>query len=334
MLITITTFKLYLKRFEIKKKQEFGFLLPSTIYVRTENILNKGFLNNLQDKAGNHFYKYLKLGILAYFKNCFKFTNSMNERKINLVKKVWKIDNKIEKPVKAELYFNMIDQLASLFSAGSFYYYILNFATLKMEYVDQRIKSVLGIEPIDFNLDTIFNALHPDDLNQLHKKEAKAIDFLFNRINQEDILRYKVVYLLRLKHTNKSYRTILHQSKTLSLSADGKIQHVLGIHTDISYLNLPTDHKISFIGDNRPSYYSLPTSDDFSQNKDELQTIFTSREKEILGYIAQGRNFGEIADILNLSPHTINTHKKNILKKTDCRNTTELIARCIREGVI
>lgn len=257
----------------------------------------------------------------------------MDEKSINKIKKAWE-PNKIAHPVKTELYLNIIEQVANLFSAGSFYYYIINFNTFQMEYVDPRIETVLGVKTKDWSLERMFDLVHPEDLKQMHRKEKKAVDFILNRISKDEILKYKVVYLLRLRHANGSYKTILQQSKSLTLSEDGKVQQVLGIHTDVSYLNMKVDHKISFIGDGLPSYYSLSTDDDFHPEKLNYHTLFTAREKEILGNIANGKTFAEIAKILNISPHTINTHKKNILKKTECKNTTELIARCVREGVI
>nr|WP_321358416.1 LuxR C-terminal-related transcriptional regulator [uncultured Draconibacterium sp.] len=257
----------------------------------------------------------------------------MDERNINKIKKAWE-PNKVGRPVKSELYLNIIEQVANLFSAGSFYYYIMNFDTLKMDYVDPRIKDVLGFNAKDWSLDKLFELVHPEDLKQMHRKEAKAVDFILNHLATEDITKYKVVYVLRLRHANGSYKTILQQSKTLTVSEDGKVQQVLGIHTDVTYLNMAVDHKISFIGDGLPSYYSQSTDDEFHPEELNYHTLFTTREKEILGNIAKGKTFAEIAEVLNISPHTINTHKKNILKKTDCNNTTELIARCVREGVI
>ena len=257
----------------------------------------------------------------------------MDEDSVARIKAAW-IPNKVEKPVKTELYLNIIEQVANLFSAGSFYYYIMNFDTMQMDHVDTRIQSVLGIDPKDWSLDRVFDLVHPEDLKHMHRKEAAAVDFILNRIPTEDILKYKVVYVIRLRHADGSYRTILQQSKTLTVSEDGKVQQVLGIHTDVSYLNMPVDNKISFIGDGRPSFYAIPTEDDYTPEHYDYSTLFTSREKEILSNIAKGKTFGEIAGILNLSPHTINTHKKNILRKTDCKNTTELIARCVRDGII
>jgi len=257
----------------------------------------------------------------------------MDKDSIARIKEAWK-PNKIEKPVKTELYLNIIEQVANLFSAGSFYYYIMNFDSMRMEHVDKRIESVLGLNPKDWSLEKVFDLVHPEDLKHMHRKEAAAVDFILNRIPTKDILHYKVAYVIRLRHAYGSYRTILQQSKTLTVSEDGKVQQVLGIHTDVSHLNMPIDNKISFIGDGRPSFFAIPTEEEFTPEHYDYSTLFTPREKEILSNIAKGKTFGEIAGILNLSPHTINTHKKNILRKTDCRNTTELIARCVRDGII
>ena len=257
----------------------------------------------------------------------------MDNNSLNRIKQAWE-PNKVIHPIKSELYLNIIEQVVNIFTPGSFYYYIMNFETLEMDYVDSRIETVLGVNTKDWSLERLFEMIHPEDQEQMHRKEAKAIEFTLNRISKEEILKYKAVYLLRLRHANGDYKTILQQSKALTLSEDGKVQQVLGIHTDVTHLNMEVDHKISFIGDGLPSYYSLSTEDDFHPVELNYHTLFTNREREILGNIAKGKTFAEIADILNISPHTINTHKKNILKKTDCNNTTELIARCVREGVI
>jgi DNA-binding CsgD family transcriptional regulator len=258
----------------------------------------------------------------------------MSDKRIERVKAVWQSQNNIANPQNTELTFNVVDQVAGLFSAGSFYYYVLNFVNLQMEFVSDKIYEILGIDTTQLSLDKILNLLHPDDLNRMPEKESTIGDFLFNKIPIEDIPLYKVVYLMRLRHNDGSYKTILHQAKALTVSDDGKIIRALGIHTDVSYLNIPVDHKVSFISTERPSYYSQQTGAKLELVDDGFNNLFTAREKEILKKIAEGETFIGIAQLLNVSPHTINTHKKNILKKTDCKNTTELIARCIRQGVI
>jgi DNA-binding CsgD family transcriptional regulator len=258
----------------------------------------------------------------------------MKNNGITKVMEVWEVHNKILKPVKKELYLEIIDQIANLFAAGSFYYYIFNFDTLKMEVVHEGIRTVLGIEPDHLSLEKLLNIMHPEDIEKMHKKEEIAVNFLLNTIPREELLHYKVVYLMRLKHADGTYKTILHQAKTLVVSDEGKIQQVLGIHTDISYLNIPFDHKISFISDKGPSYHVEEAGKEIKFIENDSKDKLSIREIEIIKKLSEGNNFNEIAALLFVSPHTINTHKKNILKKIGCKNSTELVARCIREGVI
>jgi DNA-binding CsgD family transcriptional regulator len=203
-----------------------------------------------------------------------------------------------------------------------------------VEVVHAGTKTVLGIEPEQLTLEKLADIMLDEDREKIHEKEQTAGNFLFNTIPLEDIPLYKVVYLLRLQHANGTYKTILHQSKTLVSTEDGKIQQVLVIHTDVTYLNIPFDHKVSFISNKRPSFYALETGVNFVPIEENSSNLLTHREKEIIRKLSEGKNFNEIAELLYLSPHTINTHKRNILKKLGCKNTTELVARCIREGVI
>ncbi|MEO1712327.1 MAG: response regulator transcription factor, partial [Bacteroidota bacterium] len=54
--------------------------------------------------------------------------------------------------------------------------------------------------------------------------------------------------------------------------------------------------------------------------------LLTRRELEILKLLAQGKQTTEIADALYISIHTVNSHRKNMIKKLKLRNTAELIS--------
>lgn len=66
------------------------------------------------------------------------------------------------------------------------------------------------------------------------------------------------------------------------------------------------------------------------ENKDTLSL----REKEILRYLSKGNSIKEIADLLNLSPHTILTHRKNISLKTGIKTISGLTVYAISHGII
>jgi DNA-binding NarL/FixJ family response regulator len=50
----------------------------------------------------------------------------------------------------------------------------------------------------------------------------------------------------------------------------------------------------------------------------------SDREREVLVLVAQGLSSKEIADRLNISIHTVNSHRKNITRKTDIKSVAGL----------
>jgi two-component system, NarL family, invasion response regulator UvrY len=63
-------------------------------------------------------------------------------------------------------------------------------------------------------------------------------------------------------------------------------------------------------------------------------TVLTVRETEILELLAKGYSTQRAADKLNLSPHTIHTHRKSIIKKLGIKSPTEFVLYAIDFGLI
>lgn len=66
------------------------------------------------------------------------------------------------------------------------------------------------------------------------------------------------------------------------------------------------------------------------RNKIEL----TEREKEILQLIVHEKTTREIADILNLSEKTIETHRGNIMLKLEVHNIAGMVKKAIMQGLV
>lgn len=60
----------------------------------------------------------------------------------------------------------------------------------------------------------------------------------------------------------------------------------------------------------------------------------TEREIEIIKYIAEGLSNKQIADKLNLSTHTVNTHRKNIMNKLDVNNTAGIVMFAVKNQLL
>lgn len=63
-------------------------------------------------------------------------------------------------------------------------------------------------------------------------------------------------------------------------------------------------------------------------------SLLTPREREILQLVAQEYSTKEIADRLCLSENTVETHRKNMLRKTECKNWPGLIAWAYKHQIL
>jgi two-component system response regulator NreC len=62
--------------------------------------------------------------------------------------------------------------------------------------------------------------------------------------------------------------------------------------------------------------------------------LLTSREREILQLLAEGKANKEVATALNISPYTVETHRSHILQKLNLHNSAELVLYAVRKGII
>lgn len=230
--------------------------------------------------------------------------------------------------------------MAGLMAPGKSFYYIANFHTLELELVSQSVQNFTGEKPDSVNMDRLLSLALPEEIEKIHLKEQVIKEFYMNRLSPQEMLEYKLMYTYKLQDFEGNYRVMLHQATVLSLNEEGRFVHVFSIHSDISHLTSNSTQDISFINLNGgKSYYNIDTStgkfkpDAFSKKK-RLKEILTSRELEIIKELAVGNSADEISTKLNISPHTVRTHKKNILRKTECKNSIQLVSICLAEGLI
>jgi two-component system, NarL family, response regulator NreC len=60
----------------------------------------------------------------------------------------------------------------------------------------------------------------------------------------------------------------------------------------------------------------------------------SEREREIFQLIAEGHSNKQIAELLSVSPATVETHRAHILQKLDIHSTAELVLYAVRRGVV
>jgi len=79
--------------------------------------------------------------------------------------------------------------------------------------------------------------------------------------------------------------------------------------------------------------------EDYVHQLDELGAedsyeLLTNREREVLQLVAEGKSNKEVANLLNLSLYTVETHRTHILQKLNLHSVPELILYAVRKGII
>ena len=87
-----------------------------------------------------------------------------------------------------------------------------------------------------------------------------------------------------------------------------------------------------------PSVSALLVEDYVRQMRDrgmeDSYELLSTREREVLQLVAEGKSNKDIANLLGLSVYTIETHRGNILQKLNLHSVPELILYAVRKGVI
>jgi len=86
-------------------------------------------------------------------------------------------------------------------------------------------------------------------------------------------------------------------------------------------------------------FFSRGLIEDWAQNlRRELnlspEEALTTREREIAKLIAEGKSSKEIADLLFISPRTVERHRANIMEKLNLRKTADLVRYAMEKGFV
>ncbi|RZJ66215.1 MAG: helix-turn-helix transcriptional regulator [Flavobacterium sp.] len=218
-------------------------------------------------------------------------------------------------------------KLLSMFQVGDYYYFIFNVKNGDFDYLSPSIHDVLGFD------DTIsarqhLSHLHPED-QPVFLNFEKTVDTFFRQLPHDKLGKYKIRYDFRVRNNSGKYVRILHQMVIIEFEQDGSLLRSLGIHTDITHLKETGKPMLSFIGlEGEPSYVNVEVENIFKPT----QRLFTQRENEVVRRLATGLGSKQIAEELHISKATVDTHRKNILRKANCESTYELISKVVNEG--
>jgi len=242
--------------------------------------------------------------------------------------KIWDRFTKNAQDKDFTIPFTIHKQLLNFFHVGDYYYYVFNVKSCVLEYISSDVFHVLGYHPEEVDVPFLLSRIHPEDQPYFLNFETKVAEF-FSSLRPDQILNYKVSYDYRIRKKDETYIRILQQVFTIQLHEEKQVLKTFGIHTNISHLKKSGEPVLSFIGLNgEPSYMDVQVKQLFAPSNFSL----TRREREILGLLVSGQSSEQISKQLFISKHTVDTHRKNLLRKTSCSNTSALTSKAVQKG--
>jgi DNA-binding NarL/FixJ family response regulator len=74
--------------------------------------------------------------------------------------------------------------------------------------------------------------------------------------------------------------------------------------------------------------------DDYRRHVTNPIDMLTSREREVLQMLAEGKTNKEIAGLLNLSPYTVEAHRGRVMEKLNLHTVADLVRFAVRNGLV
>ncbi|SMD31709.1 PAS fold-containing protein [Reichenbachiella faecimaris] len=235
-----------------------------------------------------------------------------------------------------ESHISKLKELDRYIPHSTTFFCITNTTTRSFEYVSKNFHPSTGLDTETMcqqGMTFWWEHMHPEEMNLWLQSLNDLMAFTMSDIDVMDRKKVSYTWNYRIKTGDGTYQPILQHTTPMYFDEEGKpvigLAHYSVLPSAASPLPIRATAKIL----NEKNEYETIFFKTYSEQKLITEQV-TFRERDIIRLISFGYSTDDIADKLFISTNTVNSHRRNILKKTDCKNTSELVSRSIREGMI
>ncbi len=217
-------------------------------------------------------------------------------------------------------------ELEDMMENNDQYFIIGDLISMNIVFSSRRTHAKLGIEPASVTPYHFFEATHPDDIQRHSLGRAKMF-----KVAQDIFIAKNGCMLMstnfNMRIPGNGYENTLYQCYIFYSAKPYGTVYLFQLLTNID----------SFKKNEGFHYYAGKDMNNFRYPDEELLMIghpFSDREFEIIQLVGESLSSEQIAEKLYLSPHTVNTHRRNILKKAGKANISDLIYALKEQGLM
>jgi DNA-binding CsgD family transcriptional regulator len=215
--------------------------------------------------------------------------------------------------------------------------YIFNYRTSQYEFFSDSLKSELGYDSNLFLGDQgaqfVYTLLQEEQASVfMGKVMTDILTYISANSTNETGRDFRFTCCLKLKNAQNNNKWFIIDTNIIQTDQNGFPVRSLVTCTNIDQYKKDNVLHYTVLKKDRDGVYQAVFQGQVNEEEDEFK--LTQRELEIMKLIGEGYTNMEIADKLCISLNTAQTHRKNLLKKTQCKGTAELTTLAFSRGIL
>ncbi|WP_179347805.1 LuxR C-terminal-related transcriptional regulator [Winogradskyella pacifica] len=208
---------------------------------------------------------------------------------------------------------------------SSTFFCVTNTQDLTFEYISKNFTACLGLDAGELKalgMRYFWSRIHPEDIDAWLSALNSLMEFTLAEIPEDKRKDANYTWNFRLKNSDDVYVNIIQNTTPLVFDSDGK--PIIGLaHYTVLDANVKMEITASAKLLNSHNEYETLFFNNFSQKL--LNDSISNRERDVIRLLVLNQSSKQISKKLNISSHTVDTHRRNILKKLNISSTGELI---------
>ena len=199
--------------------------------------------------------------------------------------------------------------------------YVVNYSEGRILFA-RGFSEVLGYKKDEVDIDLLYRIYHPDDAPIVARVTKCVIEAMSRLRHPLDPFELCLTVDYRVRKANGQYIKVLRQTAVFDTDPrTGEVISTFSLCKDIS--TIKSSNSIGWQMKGRgQELLDLSVLEDLMP---KLQYRPTIREMDVIRKLAEGKSSKIIAHELHLSEHTVAAHRRDLLKRTGLKNTTELV---------
>ena len=226
--------------------------------------------------------------------------------------------------IELEPHVRKLIEMDRIYPYNATFFCITNTVTKQFEFVSKNFKAITGITTSDLKekgMESFWSRIHPEDLQLWLESMQRLMQFTMTELTLEQRKRMSYTWNYRFKMQNNTYVQIVQN--TTPIQFDKNLKPVIGLAhytvlTGMEQIDVCASAKLLNTNNEYETLFHCNITNNY------LLSNLSLRERDIIRLLTGNFTSQEIADKLFISKHTVDTHRRNIIKKLGFESTAQL----------